>query len=206
MLGCQNVEFNALRETESVTKNTAPPISLPPLANAKPVDVEGLFQLHRLCLRIFGLMTHDLDQQVATLMGAGSNAVRRKARATLEKTLREELPVLLLIHAADRLTTDSRMVKQDLAPLAYGLLLPCFSICYNNFYGDPSDPLKHVLAKLDWYLDGDKGDSLGAFTRLTTTLLGDDLRDPDPLLGYLEHELLPEMDRRYELAFRYEFA
>lgn len=180
--------------------------TLPPLSDAIPADVEGLFQVHRLCLRIFGLMTYDLGEQVANLVSVGGNAVRRKARPTLEKTLAEELPVLLLIHATERLTKDKRIVKQDLAPLAYGLLLPCFATCYDHLYAEPADPLKHVLARLDWYLDGDKGDSLGAFSHLTTTLLGDDLRDPDPLLGHLEHELLPEMDRRYELAFRYEFA
>lgn len=180
--------------------------TLPPLAEAIPSNVDGLFQLHRLCLRIFGLMTYDLEEQVATLVGVGGSAVRRKARPTLEKTLAEELPVLLLIHAAERLTTDKRITKQDLAPLTYGLLLPCFATCYNHLYAEPADPLKHVLARLDWYLDGDKGDSFGAFSHLTTALLGDDLRDPAPLLGHLEHELLPEMDRRYELAFRYEFA
>lgn len=188
-------------------KTAKPSTNIPPLDKARPSSLEDLFSLQRLCLRIFGLMTYDLEEQVAKLMGAGgSNAVRRKGRQTLETTLHEELPVLLLIHATGRLTEDPRIKEQDLAGLVYGLLLPCFSICYRKLYAKPADPYAHVLARLDWYLDGDKGDPIDCFTRLTTTLLGDDLRDPDPLLGHLEHELIPEMDRRYELAFRYEFG
>jgi hypothetical protein len=189
-----------------VNKATQTQTDIPTLAEAKPLSSQQLSRLQQLALRIYGLMTWDLPGRADALVAAAGPGLKKKGRQALLKSLNEELPVLLLIHAVDRLNKDQRLIDQELVELMHGLLLPCFSLCYLHLYQEPADPLKHVLARLDWYLDGDKGDSLSAFAHLAATILGKELKDPAPLLAHLEEELLPEMDQRYELAFRYEFS
>jgi hypothetical protein len=179
---------------------------IPDLEGALPPKPQDLFRLHRLCLRIHGIMTRDIPVQATKLAEAVGKGLRKKARQDLTQTLAEDLPVILALHALDRLAADPRFHNNNLVDLLRGLLLPCFSLSYQHLYEEMQDPLKHVLARLDWYLDGDKGEPLGAFTHLAATLLGDQPHDPAPLLKHLTENLLPEMDRRLELAFRYEFA
>jgi hypothetical protein len=157
-------------------------------------------------LRIFGLMTWDVEAHARDMVKAAGLSLRRKDGRALQKALNEELPVLFLIHAADKLTHDDRLIDQGLVELTYGLLLPCFSLCYQHLYEKPADPLKHLLARLDWYLDGDKADAQSAFMQVISTMMGDALEHSASLLDHLNREVLPQMDQRYELAFRYEFA
>ncbi len=195
-----------------MNSSTPYPEHLPPLSGALPPNPQNLLRLHRLCLRIYGLLARDVAAQAQTLAEAGGHGLRKKARQALAQTLAEELPVLMALYALDKLAVDPRLHGQEdqrgeeLADLLRGLLLPCFSLSYQHLYDQPSDPLKHVLARLDWYLDGDKGEPLGAFAHLASTVLGKQLPDPHPLLKHLHDHLLPEMDRRLELAFRYEFS
>jgi hypothetical protein len=182
-------------------------IALPDLEGALPPKPQNLFQLQRLCLRIHGMLTRDLKTQAAKLAQAVGHGLRKKARQDLNQTLAEDLPVILALHALDRLAADPRFKNDpNLLELLRGLLLPCFSLSYLHLYDQMQDPLKHVLARLDWYLDGDKGEPLSAFTHLVATILGDQLHDPAPLIRHLTDNLLPEIDKRLELAFRYEFA
>jgi hypothetical protein len=92
------------------------------------------------------------------------------------------------------------------AELIRSLLLPCFSMSYVDLYEQHQDPLKHVLARVDWYLDGDKGEPLSAFIDYVSTLTGEKMADGEPLANYIKENLQPEMDKRLELAVRYEFA
>ena len=179
---------------------------VPPLPGAQPANGEELCRLQRLSLRIFGLMTWDLSQNAREMVQAAGLSLRRKDGRNLHKALSEELPVLLLIHAAEKLTSDDRLLEQELVDLTYGLLLPCFSLCYQNLYEKPADPLKHLLARLDWYLDGDKDNAQGAFMQVLETIMGGAMEHSKALLEHLNRTLLPLMDQRYELAFRYEFA
>jgi hypothetical protein len=181
-------------------------MSIPDLAGALPPKPQDLYRLHRLCLRIHGLMTRDIAAQAVKLAEAVGRGLRKKARRDLTQTLAEDLPVILALHAMDRLAGEPRFHNPALLELLRSLLLPCFSLSYQHLYADMQDPLKHVLARLDWYLDGDKGEPVGAFTHLAATLLGDQPHDPAPLLKHISENLLPEMDKRLELAFRYEFA
>jgi hypothetical protein len=151
-------------------------------------------------------MTWDLSQNAREMVLASGLSLRRKDGRTLHRALQDELPVLLLIHTADKLTSDDRLLEQNLVDLTYGLLLPCFSLCYQNLYEKPADPLKHLLARLDWYLDGDKDNAQSAFLQVLDTIMGSAAEHSQALLDYLNQTLLPLMDERYELAFRYEFA
>jgi hypothetical protein len=47
---------------------------------------------------------------------------------------------------------------------------------------------------------------LDAFTHFLSTVWGDRLPESGPLLKHMQEIFLPEMDRRLELAFRYEFS
>ncbi len=180
--------------------------SLPGLDGAMPPRPEALYRLHRLCLRIYGLLSRDIDDQALALSEAPGLALKRKNRQALVQTLTDELPVLLALYALERLAKDQRLGGENLNDLLRGLLLPCFSLSYQRMYDEPSDPLKHVLARIDWYLDGEKGEPLDAFAHFISTILGEQLKDPAPLLKHLEASFLPEMDRRLDLAFRYEFV
>ncbi len=179
---------------------------LPSLEMALPADPGNLFRLHRLCIHIYGLMCRDVPAQAQAMAAVTGKALRKKQRQELAVTLQEELPVLIALHALDRLATEHLLKGQGLDELIRGLLLPLFAMSYQQFYDQPADPLKHVLARLDWYLDGDKGGPLDAFTHFLGTVWGDRLPESGPLLGHLHDVFLPEMDRRLELAFRYEFS
>ncbi len=179
--------------------------ALPSLEGALPPRPEDLYRLHRLCLRIYGLLARDVAEQAAQLAQA-AGSLRRKDRQSLAQTLADELPVLLALRALGSLENHPDLARMGLSEFLRGLLLPCFSLSYSHLYQEPADPLRHVLARLDWYLDGDKGNPQEALARFASTMLGDHLSDTGPLLRAMEGSLWPEMDRRLDLAFRYEFA
>lgn len=185
-------------------KNHLP--DLPSLEMALPAEPGNLFRLHRLCVHIYGLMCRDVPAQAQAMAAATGKALRKKQRLELAATLQEELPVLIALHALDRLAAESRLKGQGLDELIRGLLMPLFAMSYQHLYDEPADPLKHVLSRMDWYLDGDKGGPLDAFTHFLSTVWGDRLPESGPLMKHLQEVFLPEMDRRLELAFRYEFS
>lgn len=179
---------------------------LPSLEGALPTQAGELFRLHRLCLHSYGLMCRDVAAQAQALAAAAGKSLRKKHRQELAAVLKDELPVLIALHALDRLAAEPRLAGQGLGDLIRGLLLPLFAMSYQHLYDQPADPLKHVLARIDWYLDGEKGGPLEAFSHFLATVWGEKLPDHGPLLRHLQEILLPEMDRRLELAFRYEFG
>ncbi len=183
-----------------------PEFPLPELEGALPPRPGDLLRLHRLCLYIYGLLTRDIGDQARALAEAVGSALRKKQRQELALTLEDELPVLIALHVLERLSASDRLQDQGLDELVRGLLLPCFALSYQQLYEKPADPLEYVLARVDWYLDGDKETPLSALAHFVATAWGDRLSDPGPLLDHLENQLLPEMDRRLDLAFRYEFA
>ncbi|MGD8561089.1 MAG: hypothetical protein PVG60_03860 [Desulfarculaceae bacterium] len=187
----------------------APPLidlSASSLTGALPEKPEDLYRLHRLCLRIYGLLARDVPAQAQALTKAAGSSLRKKDRKALAQALEEELPVLIALYAQERLAKDPRLAGQGLADLLRGLLLPCFSLSYQHLYEQPADPLKHVLARVDWYLDGDKGEPLAAFLHFINAVSGARLGEEDPLVEHLKGVFLPELDSRLELAFRYEFG
>jgi hypothetical protein len=169
----------------------------------KPAD---LYRLHRLCLRMFGLMTRDVSAQANSLAEAASSSLSKKERKKLAQLLVEELPVFIALYALEHLSSMSEFSEDGPAELIRSLLLPCFSMSYVDLYEQHQDPLKHVLARVDWYLDGDKGEPLSAFIDYVSTLTGEKMADGEPLANYIKENLQPEMDKRLELAVRYEFA
>lgn len=183
-----------------------PPLKLPDLSGALPADPAQLMRLSRLCLRIYGLLTRDIPTQAAAMGQSVGGALNKKERQQLVQVLGDELPVIMALHALDRLGQEEALARSGLSELLRGLLLPCFSLSYSHLYAELADPLRQFLDRVDWYLDGDKGQPLEAFAHLASTLLGEHLADPEALVAHLRESLLPEMDRRLELAFRYEFG
>lgn len=182
------------------------PLRLPDLGGALPPEPAQLLRLNRLCLRIYGLLSRDIPDQAAAMVGAAAGSLGKKDRRELVQVLTDELPVIMALHALERLGREEALGRSGLSELLRGLLLPCFSLFYSQLYAQPSDPLRQFLDRVDWYLDGEKGDPLEAFAHLAATLLGKHLSDPAPLLAHLQERLLPELDRRLELAFLYEFG
>ncbi len=189
-----------------MTSAEQPPLKLPDLGGALPADPAQLMRLSRLCLRIYGLLTRDIPEQAAGLAAAAAASLGKKERQQLVQVLCDELPVIMALHALERLDREPALGRADLSELLRGLLLPCFSLAYSRLYAEPADPLRQFLDRVDWYLDGDKGQPLEALAHLASTLLGEQLKDLEPLTAHLKDSLLPEMDRRLELAFRYEFG
>ena len=176
-----------------------------PLEGGLPSRPEDLYRLHRLCLRIFGLLARDVPAQAAALAGVAGSGLRKKQRQALARVLEEELPVLIALYALKWLEGHRRLGGRGLGELLRGLLLPCFSLSYGDLYDQPADPLQHVLSRVDWYLDGDKGEPLEAFLHYLA-MVEEGPAELDSLRRHLEQELLPELERRLELAFRYEFS
>ena len=177
----------------------------PGLPKAIPSEPEELYRLGRLAMRIYGLLCRDLEEVVNRWVAAASGVIKRKDRKETARQLVEELPVLLLIHVLDRINEQPFFAKSGVAELLRGLLVPCFSLEYRHLYDQSTDPVKQVLSRLDWYLDGDKTDMVGAFEHFSVTLVNDGLKDAAPLHQHLGEVILPEMDNRLDLAFRYEF-
>lgn len=174
-------------------------------ATAVGQQTEEMLRLQRLCVRIYGLFSRDLDEQVDGLIKATGTALGRAQRKEFAPALREELPVLLLIHALDRLEGDERLSAPGLNELVRGMLLPCFSLSYQHLDRRTIDPLAHVLERLDWYLDGGQAGLTGAFHYYAASLAGPGLADSEPMEAYLDGRLIPELDRRLETAFRAEW-
>jgi hypothetical protein len=171
-----------------------------------PSRPEDLYRLQRLCLRIFGLLSRDIDEQAQNMAKAVSSVLKKKHRPALLGILQEELPVLIALYTLDRLAEDDRLSGQGLDEVLRSMLLPCFSISYQHLYDEPSDPLQHVLSRVDWYLDGDKGDPMEAFVHYTGTILGETFDDVAEMAEKLKDTMLSEMEARLSLAFRYEFT
>lgn len=181
-------------------------MTLPELEGAVPPVPSDLHRLHRLCLHIYGLLTRDIDQQAQTIAQEAGHFLKKKQRILLQETLADELPVIIALHVLERLDSDERLRGGGLGELLPGMLLPFFALSYRQLYDQPTDPLKYVLARVDWYLDGGQDDSVAALIHFLHTAMGEPLRDTAPLTGHLKEVFLPEMDQRLELAFRYEFS
>ena len=85
---------------------TAPNSILTPrhhLEHAVPPKPEELFRLHRLCLWIYNSFTSDMKERGTELAAAAGTGLKKKERQTLQEALAGEMPVLLLIHALERL-------------------------------------------------------------------------------------------------------
>ncbi len=169
-----------------------------------PANPEDLYRLNRLCLRIYGLLARDVNEQAKRMTDEAAGGMKKKQREILLNTLEEELPVLIALYALEQLALDARLEGQGIDELLRGLLLPCFSLSYHHLYDATADPLKHVLARVDWYIDGDKGDPLDAFVNYISTVLGETIQDVNRMSTKLREVLLPEIKSRLELAFRYE--
>ncbi len=177
------------------------PLSGPAISGRSLEDIQ---RFHRLGLRIYGILARDLPAQAARLAQAAGSRLRRRHREELRQAALEELPVVYALYALERLAGDPRLSGPGDNELLRALLLPCFALSFAGLYERPADPLKHFLARVDWYLDGEKAAPATAFLQYLKMLLGDKLGRPERVAQHLEQVLLPELESRLELAFRYE--
>lgn len=165
-------------------------------------ELSDIYRWHRLCLRIYGMLTWDINQQVEDLAAAAHSFVKRGGRAALSEILRDDMPVILALYAMDYLEKQSN----NMPAVTREILLPCFSLSYSRLYASKlDDPLKHFLARMDWFLDGEKGDPGEALSHVLTTTLGDKIKNAAPVVEHLSKIVLPEMNRRMWVAWRSEF-
>lgn len=162
-------------------------------------------RMQRLCLRIYGLLARDIQRHAKALSQAAEGNLRKKHRQDMATALAEELPVFIALYALDKISDDERLQEPGSGELVRGMLLSCFSLAYSHLYDEPSDPLKHVMARVDWYLDGNKGLPQTAFYQWINMLSGERVTDSGAIFKYLSSTLYPELDRKLQLAFRYEF-
>ncbi len=155
-------------------------------------------------MRIYGILARDLPAQAARLaQAAGFPAAAAGHREELRQ------PRWRNCRSSTRSTPWSAwpatpLVGPGRQRALRALLLPCFALSFAGLYERPADPLKHFLARVDWYLDGEKAAPATAFLQYLKMLLGDKLGRPERVAQHLEQVLLPELESRLELAFRYE--
>ena len=185
------------------TNSTRTYPSLPETIDSVSLDlgnITDLFRWHRVCLRVYGMLTWDLDQQVETMVNS-MEGTKRSTRKALTDLLHAELPVILGLYALERL----QKVVPNLPKVAQEMLLPCFSLSYSDLFGDKlEDPLKHFLARLDWFLDAGN-DPAETLNTVLTTSLENKVKDINPILNCMKEDIFPEIDRRVILAWRCEF-
>jgi hypothetical protein len=165
-----------------------------------PAFLANLYRWHKVCLRIYGLLTYDLDRQVEKISDAvGAN--KRQLRKSLSKLLEEDMPVVLGLYALEQL---QKMVPNLPLPLQE-MLLPCFSLSYSHLFARKGeDPLKYLLSRIDWFLDETRNPE-ESLSMVLGTIFKNKLKDPGELLEYLQQVIFPEARRRIMLAWRSEF-
>jgi hypothetical protein len=159
-----------------------------------------VYRWHRVCLRIYGILTYDLDRQIKELSDA-AGAGGRQLRGPVGKLLREDLPVILGLYALKQL---QNMVP-GLPLAAQEMLLPCFSLSYSELFARKGeDPLNCLLSRVDWFLD-EACDPEEALILLLNAVFKNKLKAPDALLDYIREVIFSEAKRRITLAWRSEF-
>lgn len=175
------------------------------LLGALPPEPNQLFRLHRLCVRLFSQLTKDLAEQVEAVVEAAGGSWRKQKQA-LGQVLEAELPILILLRVLDGLEKDDRLDQPGLLDLLRGLLLPLFSICFARLHDHPSEQLKRVLSRIDWYLDFDSDDPVEAFAAYCAAESGPALKDRAALVAWLREKFMPEVDLRLRNTLRQEFV
>ena len=168
-------------------------------------SLADIHKLHRLSLRIYGQITWNIQEQITALVNAADDVLKKSSQKALQEILQEELPVILALHALDCINeyADDKKLAEQLREM----LIPCFALSYSQLYADKTqDPLRHILAKLDWYLDGDQESYSSVLAQMLRTLLGNKLKAPEPLINLLNENILPEINQRFLTAWRLEFS
>jgi hypothetical protein len=170
------------------------------------MDANQTQHLVRLAVRIYGLISERFPAQTEGLLDVLDKVKKasKKKRDDRRALLSQELPPVILILTLNYLEGHEEFSAGQIHPLL-GYLVSVFSLEYKERYADQQDPLKEMLGRIDWYLDGDKG----SVQELLAFFLGEelDIKSDDlvaPLTEYLREVLVPELSKRIDLSFLYE--
>lgn len=170
------------------------------------LDANQAQGLVRLAVRVYGLISERFPAQTEGLLDVLDQIKKasKKKRDDRRALLAQELPPVILILTLNYLEGHDEFSAGQIEPLL-GYLVSVFSLEYKERYADQQDPLKEMLGRIDWYLDGDKG----SVEELLAFFLGEelDLKSEDlvePLSEYLRGVMIPELSKRIDLSFLYE--
>jgi len=158
--------------------------------------------------RIHGLIAASLprfSQELTKLIVQVCSVFRRPKRAQLE-AVTNELPVLLLIMALQELDKDGSQFKDEEQDFLKSCLIQFFSVHYTQLYQEHKDPMKEMLARVDWYLDRSDeqpGELFSEFVYRHFPSRKEELAGP--LSRFISNQILPEITRALDLAPRYRF-
>ena len=174
------------------------------LMDAVPPDQGQLFRLQRLCVRLYTVLTKDLDQLTDELVKAAGGKWPGQKRQ-LADLFKAELPILIALRVLEGLGRDERFDQPELAELMRGLLLPLFALRFQDLYEQASEQMKRVLTRIDWYLDFESDDPVDVFGIYCGAEAGAAMKDPEGMKTYLKGTILPEIDQRLQRTLRGEF-
>jgi hypothetical protein len=170
------------------------------------LDANQTQRLVRLAVRIYGLISERFPAQTEGLLDVLDSVKKasKKRRDERRLILDQELPPVILILTLNYLGNHEEFSAEEIEPLL-GYLVSVFSLEYKERYSDQQDPLKEMLGRIDWYLDGDKG----SVEELLAFFLGEELHLKsedlvEPLAAYVQEEMIPELAKKIDLSFLYE--
>lgn len=174
------------------------------LMDAVPPDPGQLFRLQRLCVRLYTVLTRDLDQVTDDLVkAAGGKWPGQKKQ--LGDLFKAELPILIVLRVLEGLENDERFDRPELAELLRGLLLPLFALRFQDLHEQASEQMKRVHSRIDWYLDFESDDPVDVFCIYCGAEAGSALKNPEGMKQFLLGTIIPEVDQRLQRTLRGEF-
>lgn len=164
---------------------------------------DRLYNILHLAARIHGLIWAAYPELEAELIDiiAKSGGKFRRAKADRITPVTAEFPVLILISVIQAQEKAAPEMEQSEAEFLKSCLVHFFATHSVSHYLERTDPIKELLNKVDWYLDGDKGAPAELFIQLVASVFPDlPERATARLLELAGPTLTGRIDKAIELA------
>lgn len=167
-----------------------------------------LYQILHLAARIHGLIWASFPEFEVELIDivTESGKRQRKKKADQISSVTGELPVLILISAIRAQESVAPEMDPEEAEFLKSCLIHFFATHTSGRYLEQIDPIKELLARVDWYLDGKKESPGQLFDQFVTSIFPDlkeaSLKRLDKLINLA---IAARIEKALDLAPRYNF-
>lgn len=167
---------------------------------------DRLYKILHLAARIHGLIWATYPEFEAELVDivTESGKRQRKKKADQIASVTNELPVLLLISVLRAQEKQSPEMDPEEAEFLKSCLVHFFATHTAGRYLEQVDPIKELLSRVDWYLDGQSASPGELFSQFVTSIFPD-LKEGSParLDKLINLAIAGRIDKAMEFAPRY---
>lgn len=172
------------------------------------MDLAASLNTLHLASRIHGLLAAAmprLNRRLVRALKQNGSLFRRPKPPQLE-SLANELPVLILILVLQEIEKTELTSGSEESEFLKSCLVQFFASHYVALYLEHKDPIKELLARVDWYLDGAEGPAEAMFSRFVSGVLTQRMDEPSEIPArFVTEKVLPEVRHALDLAPRYRF-